>query len=162
MSVKKLLAREGDWECIKEVLGWIINTEAGTVSLLEHKLEELWDLLNIPISQRRMGRKDLERFVGKLRSMKLAVSGAVAHLYHIQRAMSQAETDRAWLSPAFHREIADWKMLADQTADRPTHLAKIVRREPTHLGFCDASGLRAGGVWLDPSCSGKDMVSQAN
>ena len=94
-----------------------------------------------------MGRKELECLVGKLRSMHLAVPGAVAHLYHIQRALSQAGTDRAWLSPDFHQEIADWTTLAAQTADRPTHLANIVWREPTHLGFCDASGLRAGGVW---------------
>ena len=79
-------------------------------------------------------------------------------LYHIQCALSQARTDRAWLSPDFHREIVDWTTLADQTADRPTHLAEIVRREPTHLGFCNASGLGAGGVWLDLSKSGKYLV----
>ena len=33
VSVKKILAGEGYWECIKEVLGWIVDTEAGTVSL---------------------------------------------------------------------------------------------------------------------------------
>ena len=37
--VKKLLDGEGDWECVKEVLGWIIDNEAGTVALLEHKLQ---------------------------------------------------------------------------------------------------------------------------
>ena len=93
-----------------------------------------------------MEKKELERLVGKLRSMRLSVPGAVAHLYSIQRTLSQAGTDRAWLSPDFHREIADWIMLADQTANRPTHLVEIVRSEPTHLGFCDASGLGAGGV----------------
>ena len=56
-----------------------------------------------------MGQKDLERLVGKLRSMHLAVPGAVSYLYHIQRVLSQAGTDRAWLSPAFYRDIADWK-----------------------------------------------------
>ena len=90
MSVKKLLAGEEDWECVKEVLGWTINTEAETVALPERKLQELRDLLDIPTSQRRMGRKELERLVGKLRSMHLAVPGAVAHLYHIQRALSQS------------------------------------------------------------------------
>ena len=84
--------------------------------------------------------------------MHLAVIGAVAHTYHIQRDIAQAGADRAWLSPEFHRDIADWSTLADQTAARPTHLANIVRRGPTHLGFCDVSGLKAGGVWLDPSC----------
>ena len=105
------------------------------VALSERKLQELRDLLDIPTSQRRMGRKELERLVGKLRSMQLAVPGAVAHLYHIQRALSQAGTDRAWLSRDFHREIVDLTTLADQTADRPTHLAESVRRKPTHLGF---------------------------
>ena len=72
--------------------------------------------------------------------------------------MAQVGTDRDWLSPAFQRDIADWKILTDQTADRPTHLAKIVRHEPTHLRFYDASGLGDGEVWLDPSCSGIDLV----
>ena len=93
VSVKKLLAGEGDWECVKEVLSWTINTEVGTVALPKHKLQELRDLLDIPTSQRRMGRKELERLVGKLRSMHLAMPGAVAHLYHIQCGLSQAGTD---------------------------------------------------------------------
>ena len=50
VSVKKLLAGEGGWGCIKEVLGWTINTEAGTVALPERKLQELRDLLDIPTS----------------------------------------------------------------------------------------------------------------
>ena len=90
--------------------------------------------------------------------MHLAVPVAVAHLYHIQHALAQAKTYRERLSPAFHRKIADWKMLADQTADQPTHLAEIVRYELTHMGFCGASGLGAGGVWLYSSFSGKDMM----
>ena len=68
MSVKKLVTGEDDWTCVKEVLGWILDTEAGTVTLPERKLEELLTLVDIPPTQRRMGRKDLERLVGKLRS----------------------------------------------------------------------------------------------
>ena len=45
VSVKKFLAREGDRECVKEFLRWIIDTEAGTVALPERKLQELQDLL---------------------------------------------------------------------------------------------------------------------
>ena len=32
-GTKKLMAGEDDWTCKKEVLGWRINTEAGTVAL---------------------------------------------------------------------------------------------------------------------------------
>ena len=63
--------------------------------------------MDIPATQSGMGRKDLERLVGKLRSMHLAVPGAAAHLFHIQRALNQVGVDRAWLSQAFHCELAD-------------------------------------------------------
>ena len=61
-----------------------------------------------------------------LRSMHLAVPGAVAHLFHIQRALNQGGVDQAWLSPDFHQELADWKVLALQAASQPTHLAEII------------------------------------
>ena len=35
VRVKKLVAGEGVWTCVKEVLGWILDTEAGTVTLPE-------------------------------------------------------------------------------------------------------------------------------
>ena len=38
VSVKKLMAGEGDWTCVKEVLGYTLDTEAGTVTLLEQKI----------------------------------------------------------------------------------------------------------------------------
>ena len=105
-----------------------------------------------------MGSKDLGRLVGNLQSMHLAVPVTVAHLYHIQRELAQAGADKAWLSPDFHHNMADWRMFSEKTVERTTHMAEIFRRKPTHLGFCDASGLGAGGVWLDPSRSGKDLV----
>ena len=49
-----------------------------------------------------MGRKELECLAGKLRSMHLAVPGAVEHLYHIQRALTQIGKDRTLLSAEFH------------------------------------------------------------
>ena len=66
--------------------------------------------------------------------------------------------DRAWLSSAFHSEITDWRAFALQTAARPTHLADIVCRKTTHMGFCGTSGLGAGGVWLDPAQMGHNLV----
>ena len=48
--------------------------------------------------------------------------------------------------------------LAEKAAARTTHLAKIVRCEPTPLGFLDASGLGSGGVWINPSWSGLSLV----
>ena len=73
VSVKKILAGEGEWNCAKEVLRWILDTEAGIVTLPECKLHKLRVLMSILITQRRMGRKYIKRLVRKLLSMHLAV-----------------------------------------------------------------------------------------
>ena len=57
-----------------------------------------------------MGRKELERLVGKLRSMHLTVPGAVA----------QHKEENT--GPGFHREISNWSVLAQTVVARPTHL----------------------------------------
>ena len=58
----------------------------------------------------------------------------------------------------FHREIDNWKSLVTQKVARPTHLANIVRQDPTHLGFYNSSSIGTGGLWLDPSRSGLIIV----
>ena len=45
-----------------------------------------------------------------------------------------------------------------QTAAEPEHLAKIVRREPTHIRFCNTPSVGAGVVWLNPSRSSHNLV----
>ena len=92
---KKLVLGEGDWNCVKEVLGWILNTEAGIVTLPERKLRELLNLVDMPTTKSRIVRNYLERLVGKLRSIHLAVPGAVVHHFHIQRALNQGGVNRA-------------------------------------------------------------------
>ena len=86
--------------------------------------------------------------------------GGVAHLFHIQRALNQGGVDQAWLFPAFRCKLIDCKAFTLQAASRLTNLAEIVHREPTHLGFCDTSGLGAGGVWIDPARTGHNLVWQ--
>ena len=60
MSVKKLLAGEEDRTCLKEIIGWILDTEAGMLTLQERKINKILPLVDIPATQRRMGQKDLE------------------------------------------------------------------------------------------------------
>ena len=45
---KNPLAGEGDCTYIKEVLGWTVDTEEGTVAILERKFQELLTLIDIP------------------------------------------------------------------------------------------------------------------
>ena len=66
VSVKNLLAGERGWTFVKEVLGLILDTEAGTVTLPERNIKELLTVVDIPVTQRRMGWKYLELLIGKL------------------------------------------------------------------------------------------------
>ena len=93
--MKKLVAGEGDWTCVKDVPGWILDTEAETDTLSKSNTKEIPTLVNILATYRRMGQKEIEHLVWKLRSMKLAVPGAVDHLFHIQRTLNQGGVDRS-------------------------------------------------------------------
>ena len=85
------------------MLGWQIDMEAGTVDLPEPKHLELLQLLAILATQLQMVQKELERLVGKLRSMHLAVTVEVAHLYHIQRTLTHGGKDRSWILAYFNQ-----------------------------------------------------------
>ena len=86
--------------------------------------------------------------------MYLKAPEAVAYLYHIPRG----ELYRAWFLQAFRQEIADWRTLVAKLITWSTHLAEIVRREPTHMRFYNASIPRAAGMWLNPSSSSYSLV----
>ena len=45
---ENLLTVEGDCTCVTEVLGWILDTEEGTVTLPEKNFEDLITLVDIP------------------------------------------------------------------------------------------------------------------
>ena len=80
VSFKNLLEGEGDWTCVKEVLGRIVDTKAGIFYLPERKLQDLRGLQAIPTTQRQMGGKYIKRLVGKLCYMNLAVPEEVEYL----------------------------------------------------------------------------------
>ena len=120
-------------------MGWVINTKAGTLRLSARRLKDLRQLLSIPLTQRQISRKKIERLIGKLRSMHLAIPGAIGHFYHIQKALTHASSTKAYISNDFHADIAHWQTLINAMASRPTYLAEIVQRVPTDLGFTDAS-----------------------
>ena len=116
-------------------------------------------MLTISPSQWRLPVSKLRSLIGKLRSMHLAVPGAIGHFFFIQKALTKAgSASEAYLSKVFHREISDWQRLITDLLARPRFLAEVVRCLLTALGFCNASSVGAGGVWIDPDGTGKNFV----
>ena len=53
-------AGEGNRTFVMEVLGWVIDTEAGTLALPDSKFKEMNQLLAILATKLRISRKNLE------------------------------------------------------------------------------------------------------
>ena len=110
ISLKKAAAGDRDWSVTKEILGWIINTSTGTLSLFPKHITNLNQLLDPP-TQRRMSHKKLERLIGTLRSIHLAIPRGISHFYHIQMPLTKANHWMAYLSAVFYQDVAHCQLI---------------------------------------------------
>jgi hypothetical protein len=73
---KKLAKGNGQWETRKTILGWDIDTVAGTMQLPEHRAQQLHELLElVPPEATCISERRWHHLLGKLRSMVLAIPG---------------------------------------------------------------------------------------
>ena len=153
ISLKKLLKGDGSLETSKVVLGWLIDTVALTIELPPHRVDRLNEMLAaFPASRKRASISDLQKLLGELRSMILAIPGGLGLLSWFQEALKNSSS-RVYLSQGFRDAIADFKWLASEVASRPTRIAEVVPDAPSFEGMVDASGAGMGGVWLEDSFS---------
>ena len=147
VSLKKLKQGDMTWATIKEVLGWIINTAAFTVSLPPHRIQQLMEILtSIPLSQKRLSVKKWHKILGQLRSMALALPGARHVFSHMQDALNTAVGKRLALKKGVHAALNDFRWMANDITARPTRIQELVPLLPSILGDHDASKDGAGGV----------------
>ena len=148
ISLKKLLKGDGSLETTKVILGWLVDTVAGTIELPPHRVQRLRDMLAaFPRSRKTCSKKDLHKLVGELRSMIIAIPGGLGCLSWLQERLRSAP-DRIYLNSQFKDAIDDFRWLADDISNRPTRIAEIIPEAPAFVGTTDASGRGMGGVWL--------------
>ena len=105
---KKVWAGFGDWATIKEILGWVIETHLGNLTLYSKLHIELSYLMEIPNIQVCISVNKMKRLIGKLRSMHLDVPGDIGHFYAMQVSLTRSQAEKrpaANLSVLFHQEI---------------------------------------------------------
>lgn len=149
ISVKKLRQGDASWSTVKNVLGWIIDSVAMTITLPERRLVRLAELLAlIPPSQKRLSLDKWHSLLGELRSMSLALPGSRGLFSSLQVALRTRENTRLRLHHGFHAALDDFRWLHTDLGHRPTRLQELVPATPSLVGAHDASGRGAGGVWL--------------
>ena len=120
-SLKKGLAGYWEWKKTKEILGWVVDKKKGTLWLSTKLKAYLLSLLNAPHTRQLMAVKFLERLIGKLRSMHLAVPGAIGNFYAMQLALTcDANWSTAYLSARFHLCVYFWRDICKAMDPHPT------------------------------------------
>jgi hypothetical protein len=149
ISLKKLADGDASWATCKQILGWVIDSVAMTLTLPPRRLQRLAEILAaVRPSQKRLAVDTWHQLLGELRSMSLAIPGARGLFSHLQAAIRTRHKNRLRLSPSFHQALTDFRWLYTNLSSRPTRLQELVPTTPCLIGAHDASALGAGGVWL--------------
>ena len=153
ISIKKL--RQGDtcWSTTKTILGWDLDTVAGTLTLPPHRLASLYTLLDaFPPSRRRAPITEWHQLLGELRSMAAALPGARGLFSTLQDALRTGDGHRIRITRCVLDSLADFRAIADSLRDRPTRMLELIPKgEPIAYGACDACqrgmGVCGSGRW---------------
>ncbi len=149
-SVKKLRQGDASWSTNKVLLGWEVDTIAGTITLPPRRLDRLHTLLDVVRPPRkRLSTKRWHQLLGELRSMALALPGSLGLFSAMQDALRYADRHRIRLNRHIFAAIDDFRAIAATLDSRPTRLMELVPLAPSDLGACDACRQGMGGVWLD-------------
>ncbi len=136
VSLSKLAKGDLHWSFSARILGWDIDTAAGTIRLPPHRRDCLHTLLASFLGIRRTSRKCWHQLLGELRSMTHAIPGAKNMFSILQHDLvDQPCASRVHLSSLVHATLHDWQLLATH----PTSITQLVPTAPTHIGTCDAS-----------------------
>lgn len=154
ISLKKLLKGDAAWSTIKTILGWVLNTVAGTIHLPERRQNRLHEILaSISPDQRRISLKKWHKILGELRSMELALPGLRGMFSTMQEAFRHQTAARISLGKPQHDFLEDIRHLAQELKSRPTHVQEVVPSFPSILGASDAAKPGMGGIAFSPEAS---------
>jgi hypothetical protein len=149
-SVKKLRQGDAHWSTQKTILGWDVDTVAGTLQLPPHRVARLQSLLDtVQPPRKRMSLREWHRLLGELRSMGPGLPGSRGLFSLLQHALSRGDQHRLRLNRHVFACIDDFKWLTASLGQRPTRLRELIPVAPSDLGACDACRVGMGGVWFD-------------
>ena len=98
--------------------------------------------------------KLLERLIGNFGSMHLAMPCDIGYFYSMQVSLTHALASNrvmTYILAQFHQYAHLWREICKAMDTHPTCLEEIVHRDASDLGYCNASGLGAEGVLIDPN-----------
>jgi len=150
ISTSKMAKGEAAWSTRKVILGWLLDSAAGTLQLQPHKAQRLGELLAEFQQKRRTSRKKWQSLLGELRYMATALQGTRYLFSVLQHVLcDQPTAARLRLSPLVHQTLADWASIANTLSTHPMPITSVIPHAPAYVGAVDASGIGCGGFWVE-------------
>ena len=138
-SVKKMLQGIGLWSTTKRILGWDLDIRASTLNLPPHRLDRLYELLDlISPPQRCVSVKCWQQLLGERRSMSPALPGAQGLFLILQDSLGKADRHHVRLTNEVWHMAANFRATVDSLRSRPTRLQELMPANPSLGGACDA------------------------
>ena len=147
ISVKKMDEGEGVWSFEKELLGWTFAGDTFTMTLSPEKQTAIISLLKQTTKQTSLTLKEFQKVAGKLQHASYGIPGGRGFFSPIWRAFTKASNE-VTITPMLHQTLKDWITMIRRIGTRPTSILELTPKSPDYIGYVDASGFGAGGVWF--------------
>jgi hypothetical protein len=149
VSLKKLEQGDGRWATRKEILGWTFDGVNRTIELPPDKVAKIRSELHAITRKAAVPRKEFEKLRGKLRHACIGIPAGKGLMGPIDAALQDANRlINIRDNIALRATLSDFRTLIRHLGNRPTHCRELIVEDPGFVGYCDASKLGAGGVWL--------------
>lgn len=160
IAEKKIDKGEGIWAQEKEILGWIFNGKEYTIQLPPTKCDTIMDnIAKILKLKRTVPRNLLESILGKLQHASFGVPGSRGMLSPLQEALTKPKPFIP-LTKLLKQCLQSWIPIVKHMKQHPTSVMLLVKTPPEYIGYSDACGIGAGGVWTSGTKGIRPVVWQ--
>lgn len=145
IAQKKMLEGEGLWQDCKEILGWIFDGKAFTISLLAKKIEKIITEIKRfkKIAKRKQKRQQAvllnkwQKLAGSLMHASFGLVGGKAMFSPIWKAM-EGSPKFICFNLALLECLKDWKYILKNMMKNPTDISLLVAEYPHYTAYLDA------------------------
>ena len=155
ISEKKLQQLEGQWDHVKEILGWIIDGQKHTIALPPKKVDKVKAALKRIKKKKWVPLKDFQKLAGVLHHASIGMPGGRGLFTGIWQAMAHQKNNFVRITDDLKAIFDDFKWLFAEVANKPIRIAQLVPNLPRIHGYVDACRNGIGGVWIIPTATGK-------
>lgn len=110
------------------------------------KCNKIIHLLNLCIRKKNIKLHDFQSLAGKLQHVSFGLPCGVSLFTPVQQAMAGLPKYIA-MTPMLKSILSDWCYIIKYMKAHPTSVLQLVVEYPDYIGYSDACGLGAGGIW---------------